>query len=314
MAESGNPQFAIACSPVSSTFGVLCSLFSYIPFIILRFFRSDIQNDVSDYKWSIKLIVYLQLTGTLVGSIAPIFRCLTATSHFNLSMKWSMHHLNVFHVEKHWIQRLQHWKHSHVPSYLPGRHRKKVFRNIRNIILNFCIVLQIMVVVICKTICLIPISFLILFSYCYHFVKSSLKWFKEEPSPSNSNVISDMEEYTDYVLQIEQDAKLSKRLLRNALNSITRLLQESEKKEPRNLMKLLEKSTGFNGLVEFDNDRVPPLHPEEIQNCWSLVAVTLTAIALALPNIPNGQIKGLLDSMTEGLQFVRHQRKPQYKW
>nr|KAJ0226483.1 hypothetical protein LSAT_V11C100019270 [Lactuca sativa] len=306
MAESGNPQFAIACSPVSSTFGVLCSLFSYIPFIILRFFRSDIQKDVSDYKWSIKLIVYLQLTGTLVGSIAPIFRCLTATSHFNPSMKWSMHHLNVFHVEKHWIQRLQHWKHSHVPSYLPSRHCKKVFRNIRNIILNFCIVLQIMVVVICKTICLIPISFLILFSYCYHFAKSSLKWFKEEPSPSNSNVISDMEEYTDYVLQIEQDAKLSKRLLRNALNSITRLLQESEKKEPRNLMKLLEKSTGFNGVVEFDNDRVPPLHPEEIQNCWSLVAVTLTAIALALPNIANGQIKGLLDSMREGLQFVRH--------
>ncbi|KAL7618589.1 hypothetical protein Lser_V15G01832 [Lactuca serriola] len=306
MAESGNPQFAIACSPVSSTFGVLCSLFSYIPFIILLFFRSDIQNDVSDYKWSIKLIVYLQLTGTLVGSIAPIVRCLTATSHFNLSMKWSMHHLNVFHVEKHWIQRLQHWKHSHVPSYIPGRHSKKVFRNIRNIILNFCIVLQIMVVVICKTICLIPISFLILFSYCYHFAKSSLKWFKEEPSPSNSNVISDMEEYTDYVLQIEQDAKLSKRLLRNALNSITRLLQESEKKEPRNLMKLFEKSTGFNGVVEFDNDQVPPLHPEEIQNCWSLVAVTLTAIALALPNIANGQIKGLLDSMREGLQFVRH--------
>ncbi|CAH1424108.1 unnamed protein product [Lactuca virosa] len=45
---------------------------------------------------------------------------------------------------------------------------------------------------------------------------------------------------------------------------------------------------------------------EEIQNCWSLVAETLTAIALALPNIANGQIKGLLDNMREGLQFVRH--------
>ncbi|CAH1442189.1 unnamed protein product [Lactuca virosa] len=87
--------------------------------------------------------------------------------------------------------------------------------------------------------------------------------FKEEPNASNSNVISDMEEYTGYVLQIEQDAKLSKRILRNALNSITRLLQESEKKEPRNLMKLLEKSTGFYGVIEFDNDGVPHLHPEE---------------------------------------------------
>ncbi|XP_023743142.1 uncharacterized protein LOC111891314 [Lactuca sativa] len=306
MAETGNPQFAIACSPVSSAFGVLCSLFAFSAFNFLLVFRSDIENDISDYKWSIKLIVYIQLIGTIIGSIAPIFRCLTATSHFNLSMKRSMHHLNVFHVEKHWKQRLRQWKHSHVPSYIPGRHCKKVFCNIRNIVLNFCIVLQIMVVVICKTLCLLPISFLILFYYCYHFAKYALKWFKEEPNASSTKWISDMEEYTGYVLQIEQDAKLSMRMLRNALSSITRLLQESKKKEPRNLMILLEKSTGFKGVIEFDSDRVPPLHPEETQNCWSLVAVTLTAIALSLPNIANRHIKGLLASMREGLQFVRH--------
>ncbi|CAH1442186.1 unnamed protein product [Lactuca virosa] len=172
------------------------------------------------------------------------------TGHFNLSMKWSKHHINVFRVEKHWIQTLQMWKSSPVPKHIPG--------------------------------------------------------FKEEANASNSNVISDMEEYTGYILQIEPDAKLSKRILRNVLSSITRLLQESEKKEPRNLMKLLEKSTGFIGVVEFDNDQVPPLHPEEVQNCWSLVAVTLTAIALGLPNIANCHVKGLLSSMKEGLQFVRH--------
>ncbi|CAH1442201.1 unnamed protein product [Lactuca virosa] len=275
MADTGNPQFAIACSPVSSVFGVICSLLAFISLGVLVFnIQGDVHNEKSNYKWSIHVIIPLQLSGTLVGSIAPIFRCLTITSHFNLSMKWSMHHLNVFHVEKHWIQRLQHWKHSHVPSYLPGRHRKKVFRNIRNIILNFCI--------------------------------SSLKKFKGEPNTSSSNAISNVEEYTGYVLQIEQDAKLSKRILRNALSSITRLLQESEKKEPRNLMILLEKSTGFNGVIEFDSDQVPPLHPEETQNCWSLVAVTLTAIVLSLPNIVNSYIKGLLDSMSEGLEFVRH--------
>ncbi|KAL7618584.1 hypothetical protein Lser_V15G01839 [Lactuca serriola] len=228
------------------------------------------------------------------------------TGHFNLSMKWSKHHINVFRVEKHWIQTLQLWKSSPVPKHIPGRHCKKVFQKIRNLILNFCIALQITIVVICKAECLIPRFFLILFSYCYHFGKSYLKRFKEEPNASDSNVISDMEEYTGYILQIEPDAKLSKRILRNVLSSITRLLQESEKKEPRNLMKLLEKSTGFIGVVEFDNDQVPPLHPEEVQNCWSLVAVTLTAIALALPNIANCHFKGLLSSMKEGLQFVRH--------
>ncbi|MFS7990461.1 hypothetical protein Hanom_Chr11g01059131 [Helianthus anomalus] len=85
------------------------------------------------------------------------------------------------------------------------------------------------------------------------------------------------------------------------LHSITRLLNESEQKEPRNLLMLLEKSVGFHGVVEFDNDRVPPLYPEETQYYWSLVVVTLTATTMALPNFENGHIKGLLSSVGEGL-------------
>ncbi|KAI3511561.1 hypothetical protein L1887_18716 [Cichorium endivia] len=309
MAETGNPQFAIACSPVSSAFGVICSYLTFISFLNLIITRSYIPEffyNGTDYKWSVKLIVILQLIGAIIGSIAPIFRCLTATSHFNLSKKWSKNHLNVFRVEKYWIQKLQLWKRSHVPSHIPGRSCKKVFEYIKNMILNLCIALQIMVVVFCKTICLVPRSFLILFSCCCNFCKSLMKMFKEEPNASNSNVISDMEEYTPYVLQTEVE-KLSKRILKNALNSIiTQLLHESEEKEPRNLMKLLKKSTGFYGVLEFDNDQVPPLHQEKIPNCWSLVAVTLTAIALALPKIGNDHVKGLLASMREGLNFVTH--------
>ncbi|XP_023743145.1 uncharacterized protein LOC111891317 [Lactuca sativa] len=309
MADTGNPQFVIACSAVSCAFGDVCLVLAFNSVIILvnQFVDiSNFQNYDSDYKWSVNVIITLQSLGVILGSIAPIFRCLTTTGHFNLSMKWSKHHINVFRVEKHWIQTLQLWKSSPVPTHIPGSHCKKVFHKIRNLILNFCIALQITIVVICKTECLIPRFFLILFSYCYHFGKSYLKRFNEEPNASNSNVVLDTEEYTGYVLQIEPDAKLSKRILRNALNSITRLLQESEKKEPRKLMKLLEKSKGFIGIVEFDNDQVPPLHPEEVQNCWSLVAVTLTTIALALPDIANCHVKGLLSSMKEGLQFVRH--------
>ncbi|KAI3511564.1 hypothetical protein L1887_18719 [Cichorium endivia] len=309
IAETGNPQFAIACSPVSSAFGVICSYLAFSSFIDLIIFIPryipEYVFERTDYKWSIKLIVHLQSIGAIIGSIAPIFRCLTATSHFNLSKKWSKNHLNVFRVEKYWIQKLQLWKRSHVPSHIPGRRCKKVFEYMKNMILNFCVALQIMVVVICKTICLVPRSFLILFSCCCNFCKSLMKRFKEEPNASNSNVISDMEEYTPYVLQTEVE-KLSKRILKNALNSITQLLQESEEKEPRNLMKLLKKSTGFYGVLEFDNDQVPPLHQEKIPNCWSLVAVTLTAIALALPKIGNDHVKGLLASMREGLNFVTH--------
>ncbi|XP_023743151.3 uncharacterized protein LOC111891324 [Lactuca sativa] len=312
MAETGNPQFAIASSSVSSAFGVTCSAIACVSFFVLMSMFvgvSNIRYGKSDYQWSVDVIVILQSIGTIVGSIAPIFRCLSATSNFNLSKKWSKNHLNVFRVEKHWIQRLHLWKRGHVRSHIPGRHCKKIFHNIKNMILNFCIALQITVVVICNTICLIPRSFLILFSCFWYFFKSMLKTIKEEPNASSSNMMSDMEDYTGYVLQTEVEVKLSNRILRNALNSITRILHESEEKEPMNLIKLLKKSKGFYGGIEFDNDQVPPLHQEETQNCWSLVAVTLIAIALALPTNANNHVKGLLASMREGLQLVRHIEK-----
>ncbi|XP_023743147.1 uncharacterized protein LOC111891320 [Lactuca sativa] len=311
MAETGNPQFAIACSPVSSAFGVLCSFIACSSFTLFIILFSDTSYFLygkyifSDYKWSIDVILILQLLGATVGSIAPIFRCLTATSHFKLSQELSKNHLNVFRVEKQRIQRLQMWKSSHVSSHILGRHCKMVFHNIKNMILNIFIAVQIMVVVICNTICLIPITFLIFLSCTYYFCKSLLRSFKEEADESNIHMRSEMEEYVGYVLQIEVKAKLSKKILRNMLNSMTRLLHESEKKEPDNLMTLLKKSTGFYGVIEFDNEQVPPLHSEEIQSCWSLVAVTLTAIALSLPKA-NFHVQGLLASMREGLDFVTH--------
>ncbi|KAI3738758.1 hypothetical protein L2E82_28896 [Cichorium intybus] len=310
MAETGNPQFVVACSPVSSALGVICSVLVCISVYFLIGLFSDTSNlryGRSDYKWSINVIVTLQSIGTIVGSIAPIFRCLTATFQFNLSKKWSTNHLNVFRVEKHWIQILQHWKRCHVRSHIPGRHCKKAFHNIKNMVLNFCVALQIMVVIICNTVCLIPRSFLILLSCCFYFCKLSLKRFKQEPNASNGNVISDMDqEYTRYVLQVEVESKLLKRVLRNALKSINRLVHKSEEKEPSNLLKLLKKSTGFHGVLDFESDQIPSLHQEETKNCWSLVVVTLTAIALALPNIANSHVKELLSSMREGLEFVRH--------
>ncbi|KAD3337624.1 hypothetical protein E3N88_33144 [Mikania micrantha] len=120
---------------------------------------------------------------------------------------------------------------------------------------------------------------------------------------------SSIEEYTMFVVQIEEETKLSERILRNSLNSINRLLDKFEKKEPKYLMKLLEKSKGFNGLIEYENDQVPPLCVEEIHSCWSLVLVTLTATSMALPNIANSHFKGLLSGMKEGLQIVRHIEK-----
>ncbi|GJY25297.1 hypothetical protein Tco_0400023, partial [Tanacetum coccineum] len=225
MAETGNPQFVIACS---------------------------------------------ELSGAIIGSIAPAFRCFAAINCFKLSKKWSANHLNIFKVEEQWTQMLQFWKGSHVRSHIPGRHCKIIFSDLS---LLFC---------------------------------KLLIRFKMEENVSNSNVRSEMKEYAKYVLQVQDDAKLSEKISRNALKSINQLLSKSEKNEPGNLIKLLKKSTGFKGVLEFDNDQVPHLHSEETKKSWSLVVVTLTAIVVALPNTANDHCEGLIASMREGLQIVRN--------
>lgn len=91
----------------------------------------------------------------------------------------------------------------------------------KNTYLNFCITLHIVVLVICKTICLVPRSLLILLSCCWYFIKSFSERFKMVPSESLK-----LEEYTKYVVQIEEDAKLSKRILRNTLHSVSQLIEE----------------------------------------------------------------------------------------
>ncbi|PWA72086.1 hypothetical protein CTI12_AA274490 [Artemisia annua] len=302
MAETGNPQFAIACSEVASAFGFIGSLIFLSSLVTLYHFET---TQYSDYNWSQKVIVGIQSLGNFIGSIAPAFRCFAAINCFELSKKWSVNHLNIFKVEEHWTQRFQFWKRSHVRSHIPGRHCKIVFHISKNVILNICIALQIMLVVICKLISLVPRSFMILISYCWYFCKLLIK-FKNEVNVSNSNVRSEMNEYAMYVLQIEDDAKLSERISINALKSINKLLSKSEKNEPRNLIKLLKKSTGFKGVLEFDNDQVPPLHSEETKNSWSLVVVTLTAIVVALSNTADDHGEGLIACMREGLRIVRN--------
>ncbi|KAJ0687439.1 hypothetical protein HanRHA438_Chr11g0529341 [Helianthus annuus] len=300
MAETHNPQFVIACSPVSSAFGFVCPIlvFTTIEMVVNM---KQCWYGTSDYQWSLKIIFMVQTVGAVVGCIAPFFRCFTFVGHFNLSNKWSRNSLNVFRVEKYWIQSLKQWKHSHVHSRIPGRHCKVIFHYLKNAFLNVCITFHIVVLVICKTTCLVPRTLLIFLSYCWYFIKSYLERFRMVENES-----SDIEEYARYVVQNEEDMNLSKRILGNTLYSITQRMDKFEKNGPKSLMKLLEKSTGFNGVIEFDNDQVPLLYQEETRNCWSLVVVTLTTIAMALPNIANSHFKELLSSMREGFQIVRH--------
>ncbi|KAJ9558755.1 hypothetical protein OSB04_013369 [Centaurea solstitialis] len=134
-----------------------------------------------------------------------------------------------------------------------------------------------------------------------------VKRFKKGSSASNNDVLSEIEEYRDCVLRIEDEGELTDSILSNMLRSINKLLQKSEKKQPKNLIKFLGKSSVYSGgVLEFHNNQALPFCHEETNNSWSLVLVTLTTIATALPNIAEVHVKNLLNSMREGLEFVKH--------
>ena len=126
--------------------------------------------------------------------------------------------------------------------------------------------MQVTAVVTCKIVCLVPVLFLLLLSSCWYLCKLLIEIFEKEANVSHVNVRSEMEEYTAYVLQIEDDVKLSKRVQKNTLNSINRLLHATKKEKPKNLIKLLTKCKGFSGVLEFDNAKVQSLYSEEAQN------------------------------------------------
>ncbi|PWA35099.1 hypothetical protein CTI12_AA602080 [Artemisia annua] len=90
------------------------------------------------------------------------------------------------------------------------------------------------------------------------------------------------------------------------LSTSIRLIQNAEKQQPNNLMKLLENFSGFEGVGRYDSHHVPQLTGEEYHDCWSLPLVTFTAIAISLHKVPSNIVYRLLCSVSEGLVYVSH--------
>ncbi|KAM7491229.1 hypothetical protein LguiA_034150 [Lonicera macranthoides] len=70
-------------------------------------------------------------------------------------------------------------------------------------------------------------------------------------------------------------------------------------------MELLDKFAGLSGAAEFENGHVPRLLSSDKPNCWSLSLITVTSIAIVLPNIKNNSVDQLLSSVAEGFFYVR---------
>ncbi|CAH1452449.1 unnamed protein product [Lactuca virosa] len=299
MAGTGSPQFMTTCSATTSASAVICASSVVLHILLILFYVEDLRDYKSDYKWSMPVILIIQFFGIVVGTIAPLSRCFSALS-FKVSIKWIWNRLNVFNVESYWTRKLYDWKQS-------SRKCKIFMENLKTLILDICIGYQKTVVVACKIIAVAPFFVVICVVYCIRY----WKWLKALFSTSCLDLRKKPKEHlridkdlSGYVLQLQDDIEFAKRTLKGMLRSVNHLIQKAEKLQPNNLMKLLARSGGFEGVGKFDSHHVQHLLSEEYLNCWSLTLITLTTIAISLPNIQNNIVVCLVSGVSEGLGYV----------
>ncbi|XP_023760899.2 uncharacterized protein LOC111909325 [Lactuca sativa] len=310
MAGTGSPQFLTVCSISTSASGVICAASTgfFISLMIYRFPRVGHQEDYkSDYKWSMVVIFVIQSIGVILGTIAPLARCF-ATLSFDLSIKWIWKHVKICEVESYRTQKLYDWKYSFIPFLSGGRKCKIVIQHLKIQSIILCVGFQKTVLVACKMINMITILFMIFVLFC----RSCWKWLKAIMFSTSCHTLGEQpnehlgkdEDLRGYVLQLHEDLQFTEKTLKRFLKSVNRLILKAEKQPPKNLMKLLSKSHGFEGLAKFNSNHVPSLLPKEYVNCWSLPLVTLTSIAMSLPNIEKDMVDCLLNGVSEALLYV----------
>ncbi|KAJ0817394.1 hypothetical protein HanPI659440_Chr00c07g0718851 [Helianthus annuus] len=308
MAGSGSPQFISACSVTTTASGVICVLTFLLHLLTMLWTialcvepeTNPTKSYDSAYNGSTLGIFIVQSIGIILGTVAPFARCFASIS-FKLSIK------SMFKVEKYWFQTLLDWKYGSISlpllriSFPFGKHKSKVvIRTLKNVVLHFCIILQVVVVVVCKIIVLVPFPFTI----CLRCLKWLFRAVFSSGGKTNENT-----EQRKYVLQVGNENQLAESTLKRLLKSLSELIKKSEKKEPKHLLNLIKENPNknFQGVRMFDkDDHHVQCSPSKVeyQDCWSLTVVTLTTIAITLPNIEKAKRDSLLKSVRQGLEYV----------
>ncbi|XP_071695597.1 uncharacterized protein [Rutidosis leptorrhynchoides] len=292
MIQTSNPQFVLSTNPLSLGSNAI-SIVNLLLLGEMFFHNIGSSSFGSDYKGSTVAIHEIQLYGISMGHIAPMFRFL----NHELLIKSSWNIILDFKVEKYWTQKLHEWKEHQIVILSGCRRSKKIVRYLKNVILLICIEFQKLIVVSCKIIRLILHVTDIFFGYCL----GPLIPLMAPISSSSDDMRS--EGLHSYVLQLEDETRLTKEPLRVISHSMNRLIRNAEKVQQHNLLKLLENPNGFRGIENFDTDQVQPLLSVQLPNNWSLPIVTLTCIAISLPNIHKDISDNLLKSICEGLYY-----------
>ncbi|KAH7514157.1 hypothetical protein FEM48_Zijuj11G0058900 [Ziziphus jujuba var. spinosa] len=322
MAHTCSPQFVIGRSVTCTASGALCVLSAMIlaeamfrSYFLLGSFEFCIGD--SDYKWSTTLVLITQTTAVAVGTIAPAIRWLFAIKFRCPKRGNTSYKDELFKVEMYWIQILLEMKDYPLKSRIFKLHSRRCRRAAHAAKIQFldlCIALQTSIVVISKVIRFISIflvSRVLICCDCCIELKKKFKFSNTVSSCSEpASQSHDKLDLSRYVLHLEGEDALVEVMMRNNFDATDHWLEKGKKREPKFLIKMLENSSkGFRGVAEFDSDQVPSLVCEEPTNSWALPVVTLTSIALALPDVKLCSRKDLICGVNEGLLYVKKMEK-----
>ncbi|KAK4437257.1 hypothetical protein Salat_0059600 [Sesamum alatum] len=313
MAETSNPQFVIARSVFCTASSFIC-LFAamnllkrYITwFIILH--KVTLGYTVSVYAHYTKWILIVQSIGVVVGTIAPISRWFLAVRFKCLMTSRKLSFREDLKIEEHWTRTLVHWRNSFSGLQIQDDKCRKYLHNAKWFALTFLIGVQIMMVLVSKL--LLLISALLVTPFFLHFKKFNTQRLSKVTT-SNNDMESDSGDDTElnlsrFVILVDGEPELPKRTLQDICRQADKVIETGKRQQPQDLIHLLNKFGNFSGVKEFDSYQVPSLHSQEPPNCWTLPLVTLTSIAISLPEVANNQKAiQLMSSMSQGLSLVK---------
>ncbi|XP_076889108.1 uncharacterized protein LOC143539779 [Bidens hawaiensis] len=300
MAYTSSPQFVIGRSAPCSASGAFClvnllilaeSIFRprLMPWSF-RFCTGD-----SDYTWSTTMVFMCQTAAVVVGTISPAFRWFM-TINFRCPE---------FVVEKYWIKRILLWQVQPLDIRICNRKGRKLIHGAKYHVYHWLIGLQKGLVFCCKMIRYVSIFFVTRFLRIRRFLKGDNGVHNDHADNMNRDMNMDL---SRYVIFLEDEEVLVDLMMENNNDATAHWIKMGESQQPRNLIKLLERSSSlssFNGVYDFDSDKVPSLCSEEPPQCWALPIVTLTSIAVAIPGIDKQLKDQLIFGVDEGLKYVK---------
>ncbi|CAH8379408.1 unnamed protein product [Eruca vesicaria subsp. sativa] len=312
MAHTSSPQFVMARSVTCTASGFFCLLSgvtlgeAMVRSYLLRQRSSSLRfcDGDSDYKWSTSLVLVCQASAVAVGTVAPAIRWFTAVK-FRCPIRGNRSYKDEFRVESYWTEWFSEKKQRRLLSLwiLKDRSCRKTAHDIKSWLLDVCIGIQYLIVFASKIIRYISV-------YCVSRILICVYLVFRATGSTVSHVDSDLsgsrQELASYVLHLEGEDELVDLMVRSNREATDHWIKKGRKNQPVNLIELLEATTeisrGFEGIKEFDSNDVASLAPsgEQPPNCWALPLVTMTSIALALPNVK----PKLLNAVSEALDSV----------